>query len=63
MSSLGHLRRDIDRQVQALTGEPSLIAAIRKGKMNMANDLTLYEQQWAEQATEITQHERVQGAL
>lgn len=29
----------------------------------MANDLTLYEQQWAEQATEITQHERVQGAL
>lgn len=29
----------------------------------MANDLIQYEQQWAEQASEITQHERVQGAL
>lgn len=63
MSSLGRLRRDVDRQVQALTGEPNLIAAIRKGKLNMANDLTIYEQQWAVQATEMAVNERVTGAL
>lgn len=28
----------------------------------MSNDLTLYEQQWAEQAKELAQHERVSGA-
>lgn len=63
MSSFKQLRADIDQQVQALTGEPTLIAAIRKGKMNMAQELQVYEQQWAEQAQALAQNERVTGAL